>query len=433
MFLRALSSIVVLGLLAGCAAETDADEASVEAANTESVFAPPVLPHRGGSGDLSPWGGTDASRWRPEATLANAVSATLNEVWARPSTRDVVVAVPLRMWKSDHHPYGDGQSNAVPSFEGFPAKDRPPVVATFVTAKDASGSRSSVAFRLDRALGSTTTIEIAYFAADGHMNKVDVGGHIDGAGDVVAEWTPPFEVTLASDVAFAVHPKGWNDWFPITFQHRAVRATALDAAQVRFSDGRGLLDRERIANANASTSPFERLTSHTFSASYNGVSHGHPTPYTPSDIHGRFPYYNRPIVTAIGSGFMWVADERPAGYKSLYACFTGRRAAEEATAPDGGVASGSGWHHIGDPTETIVNDLERTPVLVGYAKGNPFSASALPHGGFAWGLGDVATFRFLRPGEAFVTPRGSSAQPAYHAFLFAQKANACLELLTHPE
>src|SRR5205823_4886368 len=41
----------------------------------------PVLPSPSGTGVLSPWGGTDPTRWRPEAILANGASAAMNDAW----------------------------------------------------------------------------------------------------------------------------------------------------------------------------------------------------------------------------------------------------------------------------------------------------------------------------------------------------------------
>jgi hypothetical protein len=103
----------------------------------------------------------------------------------------------------------------------------------------------------------------------------------------------------------------------------------------------------------------------------------------------------------------------------------------EQRAPDGGVTSGGGWHRIGDPAETISNDLESTPLLPASAMGNPVPASALPSGTFAYNLTDVATFRWLRPGEAFVTRRGSAAQPNYHGYLFGGSREVCTEEWVH--
>src|SRR5205823_10041565 len=55
----------------------------------------PFLPAPGGTGALTPWGGTDATRWRPEAIMANAASQALNEAWSRTGTTDAIVAMPM--------------------------------------------------------------------------------------------------------------------------------------------------------------------------------------------------------------------------------------------------------------------------------------------------------------------------------------------------
>src|SRR5438067_5995341 len=52
----------------------------------------PYLPAPGGSGALTPWGGTDPTRWRPEAIMANAASQALNEAWSRSGVTDAIVA-----------------------------------------------------------------------------------------------------------------------------------------------------------------------------------------------------------------------------------------------------------------------------------------------------------------------------------------------------
>jgi hypothetical protein len=121
-----------------------------------------------------------------------------------------------------------------------------------------------------------------------------------------------------------------------------------------------------------------------------------------------------------------------APFKIMYTCFDRRQPDREASAPDGGVASGGGWHRIGDPAETILNDLEPGPIPVAWATGNPAAGAAPPSGGFAYGLTDLATFRWLRPGEAFVTSRGTDAQPHYHWYFFPGAKPACTEEWVHP-
>jgi hypothetical protein len=226
-----------------------------------------------------------------------------------------------------------------------------------------------------------------------------------------------------------VRPEGWSDAFPVTFEHRAKNARALSALKgIQFQDGAPLLDRERVANASHSPGDARgTLSAHSFVASYNNHGPGSVKPYETEDVHGRFPFGHFPFVTAVGRGATWVADERPAGYKVMYQCLDARAPDAEAAAPHGGVPSGSGWHKIGDQAETLVNDLEGAPFFVGAAKVRPLGVGALASG-FAWGLEDVVTLRWLSHGEAFITQRGG-----FHWFAVPVDKPSCVQILVSPE
>ncbi len=53
--------------------------------------------------------------------------------------------------------------------------------------------------------------------------------------------------------------------------------------------------------------------------------------------------------------------------------------------------------------------------------------TSLPSGTYAYNLTDLATFRWLEPGEAFVTRRGSAQQPNFHWYLFGGDREVCTE------
>lgn len=392
-------------LLAACSSDVQTDETS-ESFSTAGHR--PKLP--------GTWGGADRARWRPEAALANAASIALNTAWTGEGVRDVVVAVPLRLWNSERRPYGDGQSNAVPSFEGFPAKDRVPVVGVLVHRDD--GAR--VTIRFDRALGSMSAAEIRGGTSTNEANEANdttmtIPATVDANGDAIVEWTPA--ATIAGDLA--IRPQGWNDWFALSFEHPSAFAASLGVP----------LDREHVgvehAGADDTATTHQRLVTHSFATSYNARGTGVVPPFVSPEVHARFPYDGRDVVTAVGGSSVWVADDRPQGHKSMYGCFTARDAAAESSAPDGAVASGSGWHRIGDPAESIVNDLEKEPIVVAHGKA---ASSAPPSAAWAYGLSDVATFRWLMPGEAFTAARGT-----YHWFLIHPARPFCMELLAHPE
>src|SRR5687767_11696675 len=97
---RALLLFSFLAAASGCAADPHDSSAIADAPLAERR--PPVLPQ---ADSAAPWGGTDRARWRPEAALANAASAALNDAWKDPETRDAVAAVSVTMLGSELFPY----------------------------------------------------------------------------------------------------------------------------------------------------------------------------------------------------------------------------------------------------------------------------------------------------------------------------------------
>ena len=391
----------------------------------------PLLPAPGGTGALAPWGGSDASRWRPEAILANATSQALNEAWSRTDVVDAIVAVPTHMLNSSYYEFGDGQSNVAPSFELW-HDSRPPVVATLL--KLSNGSFELV-LRGDHALPNHDPTWDAQYTVGGNAKTVSLPVTRNAAGDAIARWSVPAELGWSSPTStqvVLVHPHTWGDWFPIMFRFPVRTIDSLEAeipsSLARFADGGDVRDHEGVsAQTHAGTStPFERLRSHQFTSAYN------PTPYMPTDIHAVFPYFNHNYVTGVGMGWTWVANVPAAPFKIMYTCFDKRDRAAEASAPDGGVASGGGWHRIGDNAETVLDDLETGPLALGSAMAHPLPWSSLPSGGYAYNLDDVATVRWLRPGEAFVTPRATNDQFNYHWYFFHGDKPVCTEEWVHP-
>jgi hypothetical protein len=115
-----------------------------------------------------------------------------------------------------------------------------------------------------------------------------------------------------------------------------------------------------------------------------------------------------------------------------------------------GVPTGGGWHEIGRAPqgagpnfgESVINSLENEPILMGFAVQQP---GPTPTGveKYAFGLTDVATVRWLFPGEAMVTMIGDSpwgylrgkppeVKHNFHWFLFQQDREVCTEEWVHP-
>jgi hypothetical protein len=433
--------LAVLAPLAACAVPAD-EEAEGEVGATESNLGTdptiPRLPAAGGTGDLTPWGGSDASKWRPEAILANAASAAMNDGWSRNDVKDVVVAVPLKLYSSGFFEYGDGQANARPEFEYWRGQTRPPVVASVIKFKNAP---TKLVVRFDRALPyDGTAFELRYNATTLPMTATR-----DAQGDAVTEINLPSGLSfedLLSQQAALVHPQGWADWFPIYFRTGVKRISDLRASQTTFTDGRTVVDRERVTSVGASDgkTTLQRIQSHWFGFGYNGAS-GIVQPFQPATVHAIYPFYGRNVVTGVGRGWTWVADQRPNGFKVMYTCFEKRRLDLEVSAPDGAVQTGSGWHQVNDSAETIMNSVETGPQMVAAGRNNPWLETHLPSGKFAYNLTDVATFRWLRPGEAFITAKGNWAddgrgrwfeQANYHWYFFQQNKDVCTEEIVSP-
>src|SRR5207249_10770850 len=128
------------------------------------------------------------------------------------------------------------------------------------------------------------------------------------SGDQTAEWIPPAELgwdSPLSGTAALVHPQGWNDWFPLWFRFPVKKIADLNVTSTTFGDGKPIVDHERVSvqgNAGATQTPYEQLASHKFTQPYNNGQGAGPngpgpaTPYTPADIHARFPF-NGQMVT----------------------------------------------------------------------------------------------------------------------------------------
>lgn len=416
---------------------------------------PPVLPNELGHDITSPWGGENSAKWRPEAIIANAVSRALNAGWSLDHVADVLVSVPGKFEGGWPHPYDDGQSNAMMHFSAWSAP-RPPIVAALVRFKDGS---SQVNFRIDRALfPQGTYLELAY-RSDGNFTRLQLPTAVDPGGDKLARWSGiPSNINWDSisdaGLVFIRPGPGYGDWFPIGFRMPIYSISklidGLPIAERIFSDGRALIDAENLKQlAPTDPTPFERAMSHSFVGRYNLDRNGDP--YVPDFVHGQFRQSDGRPVTAVGKGFTWVS-QKGEPFKILYTCFEHRRPSgsgtstspnfDEGNAPDGGVVSGGGWHSIGEvnanrpdwhASETIINSLEIVPIVVASGFESPAERSnlPLPDHGYSYGLQDIATVRWLWPGEAFVTV-SSTHKKNFHWFFFAFDREVCTEEWVYP-
>ena len=424
----------------------------LEATNAPAAMRrPPQLPEPSGLGGKAPWGGKDAKKWRPEAIIANAASWLMNEAWAQKDVVDVVIAVPGKYEIGWKNPYDDGQSNAMMHFNQW-NRVTPPMIAALVIKSD--GSRMAVLWFAREYAPKASYIEIVNPKTGAMVAKLNT--KILSSGAVTARWeTIPkdlgWDSLLQKQVVFVRPGPNFSDWLPLYFRMPVYSAQdlvkKLPMNQQRYADGKPLLDREGLAQTSAHPAiPFQNAMKHSFVGRYNLKQNG--APYEPEYVHGQFSSESKRPITAVGRGWTWVA-EKDQPFKILYTCFARRHPEgsptggnsgvmyNEATAPDGGVVSGGGWHVIGEvnqnrpdwfASETIVNDVETAPIMVAGGFEDPAERLRLkpPSGTIAYGLTDVATLRWLWPGEAFVSV-SSVGKKNYHWFFFDFDREVCTE------
>lgn len=363
------------------------------------------------------WGGNKPNKWQPEAILANAASEAINNAWKDHKVRDVLVAIPITFKPVvindiPFKPYGDGQTNAEVLLGGWTGS-RPPLVAVL---KIFDNNRHRVEFIFDKAWNlEQNQIEIAFKPHDKPNQKFKHitldGKKIDGSLVVQwnevpdsLNWSYPGQLTSV----FVRPSPNFTNWFQIYFRlprHPVDKfvASIQNPDLRKFPlDNKPILDPEKLRDDGVGAKPMDKALIHKWPSYRYNVDNldefGNPLPYIPTNVHAQVGQHGR--FTAVGKGYTWVA-EKNTNFKAMYTGFDERNPKREAQI---GVPSGSGWHVMGDVL-TLINYHERVPLLVGAGFTDPGSRFGIhpPNDTYSYGLSDVAVFRLLFPGEAFVT------------------------------
>ncbi|MGZ3787827.1 MAG: hypothetical protein ACXVLQ_04855 [Bacteriovorax sp.] len=397
-----------------------------------------------------PWGGKDSQKWRPEAILANAASYWLNNSWNQANVSEVIVSVPVKMIYTNERVYGDGQTNSSLRFGDNWNYDRPQLVATLI--KYQNGVRHIVFSFSSNVKLSTPKIQITSFIADNAgktSRKDETLEMVNRNGLNIFDWNVPSQVgfgDLNINRVVWVHPVGWDSSFPIDFRMPIYTTQKLSAFAVGAKTaGSAPLDPMNIYNRSKhnADSPQSILLNSSFGPEWIKNNNG-TNELRNESIHGEIHRNGNEVKTAVGGGLTWLVDKGVnSTFKNLYTCFDPRNYQKESQY---GVPSGGGWHEIGDAAETIINDLEKGPAVVGFATGLPWPTPP-DNNKFAWGLSDVASVRFLMPGEGLTTPAGDQtwkedhensrgSEPSgggrnYHWFMFPGDAPTCTQEWVH--
>lgn len=299
-------------------------------------------------------------------------TAPTSQMSSIPSIKKVVLSIPVVIEKSSYHPFGDGQSNAKMSL-GSAWKEDGFLVVGVQTTDDQGQTKRQYLFH--------PSLKIAKF------NESSLG-----------------------DDLFKVQPEGWNDSFYFSFATRLMPVAQFLAgvpeSRRTFSGNRVAPDPARIGKGQG----VERFLFRELGAGYNKEPWYSPT------VHGLFPNENGEK-TALGGVLTWGIVEKSFGpFKHLYTCFEKRDVAQEKQT---GVPSGAGWHHIGDPAESLLNTLESASLPVAVARTHGRSNAA-------YGLTESITATWLQTDEVLVTQQGE-----FHWYLNPYESTVCTEIWVH--
>lgn len=314
---------------------------------------------------------------------------------------EVRVSVPVKMITSKNHVYGDGQTNASLSFgQGWNQK-HPQLVATLIKYKN--GDRK-VLFHFSPTIKVSQIHLISNVQASSKSLKTTLPvKKIKEA--LLAEWTVPSQVIFGDDFTSQltwVRIDGWTSTFPIDFRmsihsnekliqlsqnHKTLQQNPMDPIKV--------FERSRSKNEI----PQSILLNGVYGNEWFRLDPQGSAMLSNNSVHGNIGLTK----TAVGGGLTWFIERgKNSTFKNLYTCFQPRNYQAES---DEGVPSGAGWHEIGDPAETIINNMETGPVIVGSAIGLPWPKPPETKN-FSWELSDIVTIRLLMPGEALMTGAG---------------------------
>ncbi len=313
-----------------------------------------------------------------EAKLGNLLLAQ-----ARTNSEKVVLSLPVKLPKGTHSPFGDGQLNAKMDFGSFSQKDFP--VVGYETTKLQQKSRR---YEFNQSL------LVAKFTE----SKLNDG------------W---FEVKTEDKEG---HSKGTYYFnFDTSSLQISELIQSIPAALRTYPNNRVAPNVAGISKAN----PIRDLNETDLGPGFN--THN---PWLKDNVHGRFPDNDASgIVTALGGVQTWgtatEVAERPASgpWKYLYTCFDPRIISNETTS---GVPSGAGWHYVGDPAETVLNNLNTESL--------PFAIARAHHkADAADGYTESITAFWLQPDEAQVTRQGE-----FHWYVIPYENPVCTEIWVQP-
>jgi len=221
-----------------------------------------------------------------------------------------------------------------------------------------------------------------------------------------------------------------GEWFFVNFSHQMVALEPLvESIPQGFKQSEsGWSLPDPLGAGDSSIGPFDALS--------NGINAPYPNEaQVEAGLYGSHPSLD---VSATGDTLLWPADVPDVPMKHRYECVSSRNIESESSV---GTPSGVGWHTVRYKAKAIVNSLEERPFLVALGQTQLVPPPELTDGMHAYGLWDVAVFRWLHPGEAALSvepniydANGVSFTRSQHAWLLADddEKTRCYETWFYP-
>ena len=367
-----------------------------------AAFSLPAIPckeilHENQNRDLPLFGGLG-----PKPTQLPDMANTLLRYSPRNDERQVQVAFPVLLQKNDIQPqqFGDGQQNAYASFGSL--KQQP--FTAILSRSSSVGEKAELAFVISPDLGSTamTELEISIFGLKSSLFKNSDGHFILPIDTAKMKWD---QMHGAEPVYF--RPKGWKDWFVVTFPqtyvsiHELVSGMAEPLTKIvsgdkTFSIVDPLALAEKVKNGMSITDAVIEVDS--------SADLGFKFARIEGRVHGEYWFTNEQgpkVATATGGATTRYREA--ALFKEVYLVQDARNLGTETAQ---GVVSGTGPYAIGANGEIIVHSIGNEPLMTFFGFHMPKTG---PDGeAIAWAdeLGSQWIGTWLKPGQAFITPRG---------------------------
>ncbi len=283
-----------------------------------------------------------------------------------------VLSLPVAIARSSYHPFGDGQSNAKMGLGSWKESSFP--VVGIETQKPNGNSSREYIFH--------PSLHITNF------NESKLGPKI-----------------------YKVVPAGWEDAFYFNFNSNVQPISQLLCG---ISEGARTFSEQRMApdpaKVGKSISGAEKILNRHLGTGYNNAA------WPDTNVHGRFPNKEGEATALGGVVTKGLVDKSFGPFKQLYTCFEARNIAAER---ESGIPSGAGWHHIGDPAETILNNLETLSLPVAVGRTHGFEKAA-------YGLSESITATWLGSDEFLLTPKEE-----FHWYLNPYEVAVCTEIWVH--